>query len=58
MTKTSALAFRIETEMKAAIEKAALDDARSVSSMVEKILGQWLRDHGYLEKPKAKARKK
>jgi hypothetical protein len=54
MPKTAALAFRVEAQMKALLEKAARDDARSLSSLSEKILGDWLRDHGYVAKPKAK----
>jgi len=54
MPKTAALAFRIDAEMKAALEKAAQDDSRSVSSLVDKIIAEWLRKQGYL---KAKGRK-
>ncbi|WP_258606566.1 hypothetical protein [Mesorhizobium sp. AR10] len=36
--------------MKDALEQAAKDDMRSVSSMVEKILTMHLRDKGYLPK--------
>jgi hypothetical protein len=49
MAKTHPLGFRVEPEVKAAIEQAAKDDVRSVSSMVEKILTEWLREHGYLD---------
>jgi hypothetical protein len=35
-------------EVKAAAEKAAKDDVRSLSSLVENILTEWLRDEGYL----------
>jgi hypothetical protein len=34
--------------MKKAVEKAAKDDRRSTASMVEKILVEWLDEHGYL----------
>ncbi len=50
MVKLSALSFRIGEEVKAALEKAAADDDRSVSSLVERILKEWLREKGYLEK--------
>jgi hypothetical protein len=50
MPKTPSLGVRVEPETKAALEKAAKDDLRSVSSLVEKILVQWLRSHGYLKK--------
>ena len=48
MVKTAALGFRIPDEMKAALEKAATDDDRSVSSLVTIVLRDWLRDKGYL----------
>jgi hypothetical protein len=46
--KTAALAFRVSDDLKRAMEKAANDDSRSISSMVEKILASWLRSEGYL----------
>jgi hypothetical protein len=48
MTKDTALSFRVPADMKAAIERAAKDDDRSVSSLVERILKGWLRERGYL----------
>lgn len=48
MIKTAALGFRIPEEMKAALEKAAADDDRSVSSLVALVLRNWLREKGYL----------
>ncbi|WP_292501017.1 hypothetical protein [Mesorhizobium sp.] len=50
MVKTHPLGFRVEQELKEALERAAKDDLRSVSSMVEKILTMYLRDKGYLPK--------
>jgi hypothetical protein len=50
MTRDTALGFRVEADMKAALEKAAADDSRSVSSLVIKILKDWLRERGYLPK--------
>jgi hypothetical protein len=44
------ISFRIQPEIKAALEKAATDDHRSISSLVEKVLAEWLRQHGYLPK--------
>ena len=49
MAKTAALAFRIGDDMKAALIRAAADDSRSVSSLVDKLIAEWLRDHGYLK---------
>lgn len=50
MVKLSALSFRVGDEVKTALEKAAAADDRSVSSLVERILKEWLREKGYLEK--------
>lgn len=49
MAKTLPLGFRIEADIKEALVVAAKDDHRSVSSLVELVLAQWLRQHGYLE---------
>jgi hypothetical protein len=43
-----ALSFRLDPKIKTALEKAASDDARSVSSMVQKVLTEWLKANGYL----------
>lgn len=49
MTKaTVPMSFRPNAETKAALEQAASDDMRSVSSLIEKILTEWLREKGYL----------
>ena len=48
MVKTPSLGVRLQPELKAALDKAAKDDLRSMSSMVEKILTEYLREHGYL----------
>lgn len=50
MAKTNPLGFRVEPEIKEALEKAAKADDRSVSSMVERILKQWLIENGFLAK--------
>ncbi len=50
MTKTSPLGVRVQPETKAALEKAAKSDVRSVSSLIEKILVDWLKAKGYLRK--------
>jgi hypothetical protein len=50
MPKTPSLGVRVQPETKAALEKAAKDDLRSVSSLIEKILVEWLRSKGYLAK--------
>jgi hypothetical protein len=48
MIKTPSLGIRVQPETKAALERAAKDDLRSVSSLIEKILVEWLRAKGYL----------
>lgn len=40
---------RIQPTVKAAAEKAAVDDRRSLSSLVEKLLTDYLRKKGYLK---------
>ena len=41
--------MRFDPELKAALEKAAKDDGRSVSSLVMKILSDWLKEKGWLK---------
>ncbi|WP_395832057.1 ribbon-helix-helix protein, CopG family [Elstera sp.] len=48
MVKSSALSFRVSSEIKEGLERAAKDDDRSVSSLVERILKSWLADRNYL----------
>jgi hypothetical protein len=48
MSKTHPLGFRIERDIKEALVKAAKEDHRSVSSLVELVLARWLRERGYL----------
>lgn len=50
MPKTHSLGVRVQPEVKAALEKAAKDDMRSMSSLIEKALTEWLREKGYLPK--------
>jgi hypothetical protein len=44
------VSFRLPAEVKVAAEKAAADDHRSVSSLIAKVLSDWLRANGYLKK--------
>lgn len=44
------VSFRLSPEIKAAAEKAAKDDSRSLSNLIEKVLADWLRERGYLPK--------
>jgi hypothetical protein len=47
--KTAQVNLRIEPKLKAAAEKAAADDQRSFTSLVEKLLTDYLRRKGYLK---------
>jgi hypothetical protein len=61
MVKTDMLAFRVEADVKAALERAAAADDRSVSSLVERVLRAWLTKYGHMQvppAPNAAARKK
>jgi hypothetical protein len=49
------VSFRFSPEKKSALEQAAEDDSRSLSSMIDKILTDYLKANGYL-KPKAAKR--
>jgi hypothetical protein len=47
--KTAQVNLRIEPSLKAAAEKAAKDDQRSLTSLIEKLLTEHLRRRGYLQ---------
>lgn len=49
MAKLPSLGVRVDPVVKAALEKAALDDARTVSSLVQKIIADWLKAKKYLK---------
>jgi hypothetical protein len=42
-------AVRLRPSVKVALQKAALDDARTVNALMEKIASDWLKEHGYLK---------
>lgn len=50
MRKSVPISFRLKSETKQALEKAAEDDCRSVSSLLDKLVSDWLKDKGYLPK--------
>jgi hypothetical protein len=56
MMRTNPLGVRVDLAVKVALKRAAADDDRSVSSMVERILKEWLTARKYL--PPAAPRKK
>jgi hypothetical protein len=41
--------YRLKSSVLAALAKAANDDGRSGTGMVEKILSDWLKERGYLK---------
>ncbi len=49
-TKSATLNLRIDPDIKEAAETAAADDRRSLTSLVEKLLIDYLRKRGYLAK--------
>jgi predicted HicB family RNase H-like nuclease len=49
-TKTSIVQLRIRPSLKEAAEKAASADQRSLTSLVEKVLTDYLKKNGYLPK--------
>jgi hypothetical protein len=55
--KTAQLNLRISPALKAAIEKAAEDDQRSVTSLLEKLMTDHLRERGFLPRPSKGGRK-
>lgn len=46
--KSLPISFRLAMEKKQALEIAAKEDSRSVSSMLDKIVSDWLKERGYL----------
>ena len=50
MAKTSAISVRVSDDVKAAAEKAADADGRSLASYVEQLLVKRLKAEGYLRK--------
>lgn len=46
MPKTASINIRVEPAIKAAADKAAADDRRSLASLVEKLLVDYLHGHG------------
>jgi hypothetical protein len=55
MARTAAIGIRVEPGVKAAAEKAATDDHRSLASLIEVLLTSYLREHGYLTAPQLSA---
>jgi hypothetical protein len=51
MSKTTPIGVRVSLETKDALARAAKDDLRSMASLVEKILTDWLKENGYAPEP-------
>lgn len=49
--KTAQVNLRIDPALKAAAEKAAAADKRTLTSLVEKLLDTYLRERGFLPEP-------
>ena len=49
-TRSVPVGLRLTPTLKKAIDQAAADDSRSVASLVEKVLIDFLRKNGYLQK--------
>jgi hypothetical protein len=45
---TTPTSMRLDPDVKAALGRAAEDDDRSVSSLIQRVLKAWLAEHGYL----------
>ena len=52
MARTASVGLRFLPEVKEAAEKAAQDDRRSLASLVELVLTEWLETKGYLPQSK------
>jgi hypothetical protein len=48
LRKSAFLQIRLEPNLKATIERAAKDDHRTVTSLIEKLVTDYLKQHGYL----------
>ena len=50
MAKTTPLGVRFSPDVREALTRAAQEDRRSIASLIEKIVADWLRERGYLPK--------
>jgi hypothetical protein len=48
MQRTAAISLRVTPQIKEAVERAAYDDSRTVASLLDKLLKEFLREQGYL----------
>jgi len=54
--KTASLNLRIRADLKRLAMQAASDDHRTVTSLIEKLLSEYLQENGYLPKPKTRGK--
>jgi uncharacterized protein (DUF1778 family) len=52
MSKTEPINVRLEPDEKAALERAAAADDRSMSALARKVIVDWLRKHGHMKAAK------
>ncbi len=50
MPKTASIGIRVDPTVKAAAEKAAAADGRTLANWIERLMAQKLREQGYLKK--------
>lgn len=51
--KTAQVNLRIDPELKAMADQAAADDQRSLTSLIEKLLTDFLKKNGYLDEQRS-----
>jgi hypothetical protein len=49
LIKLAPIGVRLTPAAKKALEKAALDDARPVAALAQKIIMEWLREKGFMK---------
>ena len=49
MAKEAQINLKVDAKLKEAAEKAAADDQRSLTSLIEKLLTNYCREHGFLK---------
>lgn len=54
MEQDDVLNMRVSAKTKEALKRAAADDRRSMSALVQIILTDWLADHGYVKATRSK----
>jgi uncharacterized protein (DUF1778 family) len=50
MKRDTLMAFRLPTEIREAIQRAAENEQRTGSNLVLRAVTEWLEEHGYLRK--------